>query len=344
MSEVREVMLPRRVRPQPQPHLNPGGDCGPCVLAGLLGWEVSAVYERLRGGKVGSLQWYEMRDALWAAGDLFDRIVEDPPIWLARAVDLRTFGNPVHLHTTAWFNYVRLAVDAGYYALAPVSFRKLGPTGPGSDHWVLLCGVREIDPPPGGGLVHQQVLVSCSAKSTPAEEWVEAGDFLRERGGGNLLLARPPADPPREPRTVEQLCRDLDAAGVTVAQLGQAARGDGGAGGGRERRGLPAAGPRGTGPVSDLAHRLLAAEKRLRKLAADAAEFPGQLHRLQESDDAALRLGADALNLEAAERSQSVPRPLVLTNTEAEHLLEFLRTVRGPGAKVWLKRLEEFFR
>jgi hypothetical protein len=36
-----------------------------------------------------------------------------------------------------------------------------------------------------------EVLVSCSSTKTPAEEWVEADVFLKERGGFNVLLARP---------------------------------------------------------------------------------------------------------------------------------------------------------
>lgn len=45
---------------------------------------------------------------------------------------------------------------------------------------------------------------------------------------------------------------------------------------------------------------LLKAEEKLRKLAADADEWPGQLFRMDADDARALRLGADALNKEAA--------------------------------------------
>lgn len=186
-----QIVLPRRVRPQPQPHLHPEGDCGPCVLAGLLDWEVRDVYERLYDGKPRSLSREDMRRALWGSRG-FDRIIEEAPLGWTVYEAHRAFGSPAHLQGLGWFGYIRMAVEAGYYGLAQVSYRKLGPTGPGTDHWVLLCGARERHPPAGqGGTIAQEVLVSCSAKSSPDEEWVDAHEFLRSRGGFNLLLARP---------------------------------------------------------------------------------------------------------------------------------------------------------
>jgi hypothetical protein len=187
-----QVVLPLRVRPQPVPHLNPGGDCGACVLAGLLGLEPAQVYERLCAGKVESIGYPEMQRLLRAHPELFDRAVWEAPLgWPVYDIQ-RAFGAPAHLQGSAWFAYVRMAIDAGYYGIANVDFRRGGTTGYGPDHWVLICGARLRPPPPGeSGRVWQEVLVSCSAKSSPDEEWVDAHDFLRERGGFNLLLARP---------------------------------------------------------------------------------------------------------------------------------------------------------
>ena len=61
---------------------------------------------------------------------------------------------------------------------------------------MLLCGARswvEWTDFEGGsrGKPVQQVLVSCSARSTPDEEWVDAREFLRERGGFSTIYARP---------------------------------------------------------------------------------------------------------------------------------------------------------
>jgi hypothetical protein len=67
-----------------------------------------------------------------------------------------------------------------------------GPLGRGPDHWVLICGARLRGPGDDRpGRVYQEVLVSDSARSTAGESWVDAHDLLRDRGGFNLLLARP---------------------------------------------------------------------------------------------------------------------------------------------------------
>lgn len=194
MNAPDQVVLPRRVHQQPVPHLNSAGDCGPCVLAGLLGLGVNEVYTRFFY-KVASISRDEMRRALWEAyrDNLLDRVADDPPLlWDVYDVH-RTFGHPAHLQGGGWFAWVRMALDAGYYGLAEVDHRRGGPAGQGKDHWVLICGAREVPPPPPGGAVAQDVLVSCSSKSTPDEEWVDAREFLMHRGGFNLFLARPRA-------------------------------------------------------------------------------------------------------------------------------------------------------
>src|SRR5689334_6626626 len=112
------MVLPRRVRPQPTPNLNPGGDCGPCVLAGILGWEVPEIYARLRGGRVETIGYADMSTLLLSARDaageyLFDRTVVDPPLCWETYETQRAFGQPAHLQGSAWFAYVRMAIDAG---------------------------------------------------------------------------------------------------------------------------------------------------------------------------------------------------------------------------------------
>jgi len=188
-----EVVLPRRVREQPTPNLNPGGDCGPCCLAGVLGWTVPEVYERLRKGQVGTIGYADMQTVLHR-DDLFDRkLTEAPLCWETYEIQ-RAFGQQAHHQGMAWFSYVRMAVDAGYYGIANVDHARGGPLGRGPDHWVLVCGARLRGPGEGkSGRVYQEVLVSDSARSTAGESWVDADDFLRERGGFNLLLCRPRA-------------------------------------------------------------------------------------------------------------------------------------------------------
>lgn len=191
------VVLPRRVVPQPTPELNVGGDCGACVLAGLTDLSVADVYAKLReDGKVISFSQYTMASAIragrYAKPRLFSRIIEDAPSWRVHEI-LRQFGDAGWMQSMPWFQYLTMAFESGYYAIACVRHDKTGPMSGGTDHWVLLVGSRvrwELNED-GTGRGSYEVLVSCSSRSTPDEEWVEAGQFLKERGGFNCLLARP---------------------------------------------------------------------------------------------------------------------------------------------------------
>lgn len=188
-----QIVLTRRVVPQPTPFLYPGGDCGACVLGGITGQPLDAVYKNFqpKEPKPNTFSWYEMRSALHLgnANGFFDRIIVDTPIWRDPIESMAQWGSPSWTQTLEWFAYVRMAFDAGYYALAMVNHSKQGPWQP-PDHWVMLCGARSIYPEEAGAIDHE-VLVSCSSRATPDEEWVEVGDFLKERGGFNCFFARP---------------------------------------------------------------------------------------------------------------------------------------------------------
>ncbi len=190
-----EIVLPRRVVQQPTPHLNPGGDCGACVLGGLFGIEVGDAYKLADRDKIAPISHSKMRSALWESSSrgLADRIVVEPARWPNPGEGyFDDFGHLAGRNAIEWWTYLRLACDAGYYGIAEVDSNKGGPYGGGTDHWVLLCGIRRTCPPDSqSGAIHQDVLVSCSSTKTPDEEWVDAGDFLRHRGGFNMLLARP---------------------------------------------------------------------------------------------------------------------------------------------------------
>jgi hypothetical protein len=184
-----EVTLPRRALPQPHPTIAPGGDCGPCCLAGLLGIDVATVYRELCAGKREALTWYGMREALFAADERLDRIIDETPIWTPARWPRAPWGLPGEDLALHWYQYVRMAFDGGCYALAEVHHAGGGPAHE-TDHWWLLCGAREIEPPGGTGLIRQQVLVSCPA-SCPGGRWVDASDVLARHGGYSVLLARP---------------------------------------------------------------------------------------------------------------------------------------------------------
>lgn len=189
-----EVLATRRVVQQPLPHLHPGGDCGACVLAGVLGLSVAEAYQAANRPVADGFDWYRMREALFhlqAHGHL-DRIIVDIPTWQGTAIQGQMFwGNPSWSQSLQWFAYVRMALDAGYYGIGCVNHAKLGP-GHHPDHFVLIAGAREVWPDGDeGGAIHKEILVSCSSRSTPDEEWVDVHDFLKTRGGFNLFLARP---------------------------------------------------------------------------------------------------------------------------------------------------------
>lgn len=198
-----ERVLPRRVICQPVPFIQEGGDCGACVLGGVVGLgTVGEVYEQYREGKVGTFHWSNMRDALLTAESrgVLDRVISDVPMWPSRIHEpFCEWGYHGGFMNLAWFRYVTMAIDAGYYAMALVDMHKRGPFGGGTNHWVMICGARvrhsplDRDKPddPVNYRIDDEVLISCSSTRTPDEEWVECGKFLSERGGFNLLLARP---------------------------------------------------------------------------------------------------------------------------------------------------------
>ena len=199
MTKIREeINLPLRVHPQPQPHLSPGGDCAACCIAGLCGIRPEQVYSRLMDGRVEPPSYPEYRQILEQALQLglIRRYNTDVPFWTVPHYYM-AFGPCGYISHPEWFRYLWMAFEAGYYGLASVSFNKEGSRGqvpPRTDHIVLLCGARQLEiphPTLPGARIEDQVLVSCSAKSSPKEEWVPAQDFLSQRGGYNVILVKP---------------------------------------------------------------------------------------------------------------------------------------------------------
>jgi hypothetical protein len=186
------VLLPRRVVHQPTPELHPGGDCGACVLAGLTDYSIEDVYRKLDPKHDTPKSFYRgsmleaLRIAKWERGRIRSYI-ETCPTW-APHPGMRAWGNPSWMVSGQWLQYVTMALEAGYYAITQVDAEKKGPLGGGTNHWVMLCGTRVFWKDDCG---EYQVLVSCSSRSTPDEEWVECGPFLQERGGFDVILARP---------------------------------------------------------------------------------------------------------------------------------------------------------
>ena len=168
-------------------------------MGGLLGLKIQEVYERFsEDGKVEPFNWYSMRSALSQAQaeGFLDRVIDDVPVWAGGSIDAKRFwGFPSWESNLAWFSYVRMALDAGYYGFAFVDFDRSGPQGSGTDHIVLVCGHRERREKhatiKGVSTICPEILISCSATKSPEEEWVHHHEFLSRWGGYNLLLARP---------------------------------------------------------------------------------------------------------------------------------------------------------
>lgn len=179
-----EKILLRRAHPQPQPYIHQSGDCGACSFGGALEIAVKDVYQRF--DTTGITNRHEMERCLRCSISygLADRMLDVPAEWPATRY-LHSFGSPAIHEYVAWFNYVRLAIDADYYGLAQVDFS--GNGGPDTNHWVLICGAR-TEGPVSGKILTGEILVSCSVKG---EQWYESREFLRKMGGYDVLLIRP---------------------------------------------------------------------------------------------------------------------------------------------------------
>ena len=187
---MNEVVLPRRVLKQPDPLLCKIGDCGACVLGGIMDIPAQEIYDTFNPGPKHFSYW-DMRRSLHQAEaiGLLDRICTEPPYWPSYEAT-RQWGSPGWEQGYYWFNWIRMAMDAGYYAIAAVDMEKRGAEHNHINHWILLCGARTIKK---GNAIETEVLVSCSAKTTVDEEWVDIFEFLKKRGGFNCFLARPVA-------------------------------------------------------------------------------------------------------------------------------------------------------
>ncbi len=190
------VILPRRVRAQPLPFVAKGGDCGACVLGGVLDWDIEDVYEKFgEDGKPTNYTWPGMRDVLYRAhmDGALDRIIVDPPIWPHGYSAQLLWGYPGWTMARDWFQYVLMAMDAGYYGLAVVDHASRGHKQPG-DHFVMIVGARMRYEDLKGSAqgVLQEILISnSSTRAKKPEEWVSVDVFLETWGGFNAFLVRP---------------------------------------------------------------------------------------------------------------------------------------------------------
>ncbi|MGZ8887687.1 MAG: hypothetical protein ACXW1A_05425 [Nitrososphaeraceae archaeon] len=191
-----EVILPRRSISQPHPKIYQYGDCGACVLCGLLNLADPSLSYKLfqENGDIEPFSYVTMRSALYSAKSrgFIDRLIDDHPIWIVYKGHM-TWGNVSWKQSLEWFKYINMAIDAGYYGIASINIDGKGPLVD-TDHVVLFCGVRErIEQNkyiPEAGNVIQEILISCSGRH-PEGKWYDIVELLKYRGGFNCFLARP---------------------------------------------------------------------------------------------------------------------------------------------------------
>ena len=204
-----KIVLPRRVIKQPIPHINESGDCGPCGLAGVLGHTtevrngggdiIRAIHKKYIEKGAVSLGRHGMVDALFKAqgnGEIED-FIDDTPTWSVWEVE-NQFGASGFAVSHKWFAYIAMAVRAGYYGLAMVDSDGRSGKGRecyGTDHWVMICGVRKREVPnkrvKGSSTIKSELLISNSSNRAKDERWIEAPEFLRRFGGYNAILVLP---------------------------------------------------------------------------------------------------------------------------------------------------------
>jgi hypothetical protein len=193
-----QTVLPKRVVQQPRPRIFKGGDCGACVLAGLVGFTVEEIYTEIYEQEIDSVQapsWLCMikyLTKLYYDKEL-DRLITDVPFWPSSNAQ-RTFGDGFVRQGYEWFKYVIMALDAGYYGIMNYSMAGGGPYS-SPDHYVLLCGARSKSRKikgKSGWKTENQLLISCSSRKTSKNAfWIELSKLSRDHGGFNIILARP---------------------------------------------------------------------------------------------------------------------------------------------------------
>lgn len=190
-----EVILPRSALPQPKPNIVLHGDCGACVLGGLANITHMVAYLTAHAVPC-AFSFDDMAQALASLQDerLLDRVVEDSPCWIQPLHQAHCgFGFTSLSQAPMWYDYVRLALDAGYYGLCTISYdpvaTKPSDTYFSTNHWVLIKGCRfRWVPMDLGRRGVEEILVSCSNKG---DYWIAVREFARLHGGMNILLARP---------------------------------------------------------------------------------------------------------------------------------------------------------
>lgn len=190
-----EYILPRRAMKQPKPNVNPEGDCGPCVLCGVFDIpNVKDVYTLYNKEKIEAFSHVGFKALLYhlKTDGMISHIIDDVPYWHVWQGH-QIFGSPAWNQNLQWFNYICMAIQAGYYGMASISMDGKGAYAE-PDHFVLICGAREVSIPHGTMegcfSIRPEILVSCPARHVEGV-WFPVLDFLKNQGGFNAYLVKP---------------------------------------------------------------------------------------------------------------------------------------------------------
>jgi len=200
-ERIEHLLLKKRSTYNPKPFIIEGGDCGACALGGLFDMKVKDVYDYLYD-EPRSFSYLDIHKFLSnkkeeGKCDFMDDLPklgydEYRPYYMQ-------FGLPSHNFTLPWYKRVKERLDDGYIGICSVNFKLNGHIEGMTDHWVLIVGYEVLkkfrtmkvdgeDYP--YDYAQDNVIVSCSAHSTPELQFVNKFDFLKYRGGWNAMFVR----------------------------------------------------------------------------------------------------------------------------------------------------------
>lgn len=196
MIKTVEKILPLRSKHKLPVSIVKNGDCTYCCIAGLLGVEIEKVYELCV--QYGVTEKYEPLTHEFGIpnllGELIDKnwlnaFIDHVPFWPQQYLNIQSYGFQGHMFWKPWFDYISMAIDAGYYGLLSVNCYG---TGGVNDHTVLLKGYRTrwVDNPnfKGSLVLHSELCISDPNKEE--DGWFLCETYLKNYGGYDVILVR----------------------------------------------------------------------------------------------------------------------------------------------------------
>lgn len=197
------LTIDRQPVKNPVPFLVEGGDCGPCAISCVVGWDSSRLMDIYQAAKVDPARgrgisrhetWDILHEMRWNLGCVEDW-VDDPLLPRPNKWFPGAFGYPGWFMDTYWADELRLRLRAGYLGLTVIDFEGRGAEAcSDGDHWVVLAGMKGVwEPVEGckGKRLSTYIRVLDSSTRRPGEWWMEVHDFLKKHGGFRVIYVRP---------------------------------------------------------------------------------------------------------------------------------------------------------